>query len=50
MSIPLVQEGVDMISEFGMYEACVFCDDKTEFWHVRTNNPVCKSCAKAYPD
>jgi len=29
-----------------LYEACHFCKRKTDTWHKRTNNPVCRRCAK----
>lgn len=30
------------------YENCIFCDKPTPFWNMKTNRPVCESCAKTY--
>jgi len=46
--IPTVEEGKELVTEFGVYEVCVFCENQTRFWHVKTNNPVCKDCAKKH--
>lgn len=46
MTIPTYEEDPDMYQHTGVYEVCVFCRNPTKFWHKRTNNPVCKSCAK----
>jgi hypothetical protein len=29
-------------------ENCYFCKSPTQFWHEKTNNPVCPSCSKIY--
>lgn len=26
-------------------EHCIFCDEKTAYWHVLTNRPVCTLCS-----
>lgn len=47
--IPLVEEPKDLFEEFRVYENCFFkCGNKTKFWHWRTNQPVCESCAKKH--
>lgn len=49
MSIPLVEETKDYVKEFGFYEKCYFkCGSPTKYWHVRTNQPICKECAKTH--
>jgi acetyl-CoA carboxylase beta subunit len=48
MAIPVEKEGEELFTEFGIYEQCVFCKQSTHYWHVRTNNAVCKSCAKKH--
>lgn len=30
------------------FERCVFCKKTTTYWHIRTNNPVCKLCSKKH--
>jgi len=37
-----------MFEEFGIFENCYFCGSKTDMWHNKTNNPVCKKCAKEH--
>ena len=45
--IPLVKESKNYFSEFHVYENCYFkCGNKTKYWHWRTNQPICKVCAK----
>lgn len=47
--IPLVEESKDMFEATRIYESCYFnCGNKTKFWHWRTNQPICKSCAKKH--
>lgn len=46
MSISLVKESESLINNFGFYEKCYFCKVNTNYWHWRTNQPVCKECAK----
>jgi len=48
MTIPTKMEPKDMYENFGVYEKCVFCRNTTRFWHERTNNPVCNTCAKQH--
>jgi len=48
MTIPLVKEDPNLITEFGMYERCHFCEKSTTYWHENTNNPVCPKCAKLH--
>jgi hypothetical protein len=31
--------------DLGDYENCIFCDQPTEYWHLKSNRPICKSCA-----
>lgn len=44
--IPLVEEPAEEHRIFGIYENCHFCKTPTKYWHVRTNQPICKDCAK----
>ncbi len=47
--IPLVEEPIDHYENLGVYENCYFrCGRKTKFWHWRTNQPICKECAKRH--
>lgn len=47
--IPLVQEPEDFNIGFPIYECCYFkCGNKTKYWHLRTNQPVCKECSKKH--
>tara|TARA_R110000796_G_scaffold126793_10_gene241850 strand:+ start:2568 stop:2789 length:222 start_codon:yes stop_codon:yes gene_type:complete len=48
--IPLVEEPKEHRVLFrGVFENCYFdCGSKTTFWHWRTNQPICKSCAKSH--
>lgn len=49
MAIPLVEEPKEYLEEFGTLENCYFgCGSRTKFWHVRTNQPICKDCAKKH--
>lgn len=27
-------------------ECCTFCGKYTRYWHIFTNNPVCKDCSE----
>jgi hypothetical protein len=47
--IPLVEEAKDLYKNLKVYEQCYFgCGNPTKFWHWRTNQPVCKECAKKH--
>ena len=47
--IPLVEESKDLFENTGVYESCYFgCGRTTKFWHWRTNQPICKECAKTH--
>jgi hypothetical protein len=47
--IPLVEEPKDLFQGFHAYEFCYFkCGKRTKYWHTRTNQPVCKECAKVH--
>lgn len=47
--IPLVKEPEEYFKEFGVYEKCYFgCGKSTPFWHCKTNQPICKECAKQH--
>jgi len=48
MTIPTVEEDPVMHDYTHVYEVCVFCRKPTKFWHVKTNNPVCRTCAKEH--
>ena len=48
MTIPTYEEPKDMYGNTHAYEVCVFCKKTTKFWHRRTNNPVCRGCAKVH--
>ena len=30
----------------GIIESCIFCDNKTRYWHKITNKPICPTCAE----
>tara|TARA_R110002096_G_scaffold413180_1_gene613880 strand:+ start:31 stop:243 length:213 start_codon:yes stop_codon:yes gene_type:complete len=43
--IPLLKETPDL--EYWGIERCYFkCGNTTRHWHWRTNQPICKDCAK----
>jgi len=45
--IPLVKEEKEL--EVWGIEKCYFkCGNNTRFWHWRTNQPICKECAKTH--
>jgi len=44
--IPFVEEPKEHFESFRVYENCYFCPTKTKYWHWRTNQPICKRCAK----
>lgn len=44
--IPIIKEPAEMYEMTHLYEHCVFCNKNTDTWHIKTNNPVCKECAK----
>ena len=45
MAIPLVKEPKEL--EYLGIEFCYFkCGNRTKYWHWRTNQPICKKCAK----
>lgn len=47
--IPLIREPKEYFEEMKVYEKCYFgCGKTTPFWHWRTNQPVCKDCAKIH--
>lgn len=47
--IPLVEQVEDLYQNLKVYEACYFnCGRRTKFWHCRTNQPICKECAKIH--
>lgn len=47
--IPLVEERKERFEEFRIYEECFFgCGTKTKYWHWKTNQPVCKYCARTH--
>ncbi len=46
--IPIVKEPPELYEEFKLYDNCVFCNNPTDMWHWRTNNPVCPTCAKQH--
>lgn len=46
MTIPIEKE--EDVWENWPKERCEFCGNQTDTWHVRTNNPVCKSCSKIH--
>ena len=45
MTIPVKKE--PKMTPFG-FEKCVFCGQTTVYWHLKTNNPICKLCAKIH--
>lgn len=49
MAIPIKKEPDDFAENcFGIIERCVFCDEKSRYWHERTNNCVCQKCSKTH--
>lgn len=48
MAIPIKKEPEELYLETKVYEHCFFCEDTTDMWHEKTNNPVCPSCAKVH--
>jgi ABC-type sugar transport system ATPase subunit len=47
--IPLVEQTKDLYQNLKVYENCYFgCGKSTKFWHCRTNQPICKECAKIH--
>lgn len=46
--IPIEKEPQELIEELRVYEHCYFCDLPTDTWHLKTNQPVCKKCAKEH--
>lgn len=48
--IKLEKECECINSQFQMLEECVFCDTPSPYWHVQTNNCVCKSCSQLHDE
>lgn len=53
MAIPIKHEDVEELKKWGMgldkvIERCTLCKQPTRFWHERSNNPCCESCAKSH--
>lgn len=46
--IPIEKEPKELYENTHIYEVCVFCKTKTDTWHTRTNNPVCKICCRTH--
>jgi hypothetical protein len=46
--IPIKKEPAEMYEVTKVYERCVFCNQRTDTWHEKTNNPVCQECAKIH--
>jgi len=46
--IPIKQEPKEYYENTRVYEHCYFCSKPTDTWHLGTNQPVCKSCAKIH--
>jgi len=47
--ILLAEESKDLYQNLGVYEKCYFrCGKTTIFWHCKTNQPICKECAKTH--
>lgn len=46
--IPIKKEPKELYEEFGFYENCKFCNQKTDTWHEKTNTPICKDCATSH--
>ena len=44
--IPVVEEPED--EWLRGIERCYFCKERTTTWHLRTNQPVCKCCARTH--
>lgn len=43
--IPIKQEPKKLGKIFGAYEKCIWCDNPTTFWHIKSNTPVCPNCS-----
>jgi len=46
MAIELIKEPEELSASF--LERCCFCNLPTPYWHEKTNNPVCPTCASAH--
>lgn len=46
MTIPLKKEPKEF--QEVPAEGCYFCYRDTRFWHLKTNNPVCRLCATVH--
>jgi hypothetical protein len=46
--IPIQKECECLHQMFRIYEKCFFCGNSTDTWHIKTNQPVCKECAKCH--
>lgn len=46
-NIPLTEEPKEYFEATRVYENCYFkCGNKTKYWHMPTNQPICVECAK----
>jgi hypothetical protein len=46
--IPLIKEPEEFYKNTHVYEHCFFCNEPTDTWHEKTNQPVCKKCSKKF--
>lgn len=46
--IPIKKEPAELYKEFKCHEECCFCEQPTDTWHEKTNNPVCEDCARKH--
>ncbi len=47
--IPIEKEPDELGNAFRhQYEHCYFCNTTTKYWHIPTNQPVCKGCSKKH--
>lgn len=51
VGIPVEHEDASVVNDYGvgeLMEHCFFCNHGTRYWHLPTNNPCCRTCAKKH--
>lgn len=53
--IPIEREPEEVTKEFTTpfgvtMEHCYFCHNKTLYWHIATNTPVCETCSEIHKE
>lgn len=46
--MPIKKEPKDLFKGTRVYEHCIFCDNPTNTWNLRTNRPICDFCSKVH--